>query len=682
MGMKKGRLKNNICLLFFSFLFLTSLIRCSTPADKQKATLQYASISDSTHYVGMQTCAGCHRDIYETYKLTGMGQSFEAASKKKSSAVYSSDNVIRDHFKNLSYHPYWNQDSLCLKEFRMSGRDTVYLRNETIRYIVGSGQHTNSHMINVNDYVYQAPATFYTQRGIWDLPPGFENGANSRFSRKIELECMSCHNAFPEMVEGSENKYSRVPVGIDCERCHGPGSRHVDEKQKGRLVDVTKEVDYSIVNPAKLPVALQLDVCQRCHIQGNAVLAEGKSFFDFRPAMPLSDVMNVFMPVYKGQEDEHIMASHAERMKMSRCFTESVAMAEKKNADKKVLFPYRNAMTCVTCHNPHVSVKVTDQSVFNNACNNCHSPSTVAANHEGVEPVKLCSEDKVKLAAAKNNCVHCHMPKNSTIDIPHVRTTDHFIRKPMPVAKVGKIKEFIGIACINNPGVDQATRGKAYLSYYEKFDPKKAYLDSAKKYLADGTPEESRKNFRALVRWAYLAGDYRRVIGYAEGVTNAIALLSRKDFSNEDAWTAYRIGEAYTQTGNDGGSLIYFQKSVDLAPYVPEFRNKLGTALMANQKIDEAKKHFEFIIKENPGYSTAFINLGYLRLTAYNDVSGADALYDRALSLDPDNEQALINKAGTQVFLNNSPEARKLLKRVLAVNPQNSRARELLKVLK
>jgi hypothetical protein len=63
------------------------------------------------------------------------------------------------------------------------------------------------------------------------------------------------------------------------------------------------------VNPAKLPVALQLDVCQRCHIQGNAVLAEGKSFFDFRPGMPLSDVMNVFMPVYKGQEDEHIMAS-------------------------------------------------------------------------------------------------------------------------------------------------------------------------------------------------------------------------------------------------------------------------------------------------------------------------------------------------------------------------------------
>jgi hypothetical protein len=75
--MKTVRLqKNNIWLLFFCFIFLTSLIRCSSPVDDQQAPLKYASLSDSTRYVGMETCAGCHRDIYETYKLTGMGQSF------------------------------------------------------------------------------------------------------------------------------------------------------------------------------------------------------------------------------------------------------------------------------------------------------------------------------------------------------------------------------------------------------------------------------------------------------------------------------------------------------------------------------------------------------------------------------------------------------------------------------
>ena len=125
-----------------------------------------------------------------------------------------------------------------------------------------------------------------------------------------------------------------------------------------------KRIDYSIVNPAKLPVVLQLDVCQRCHIQGNAVLNEGKSFFDFRPGMHLSDVMNVFMPVYKGQENEHIMASHVERLKMSQCFIQTTKKAEANPNFKNQLYPYQNAMTCVTCHNPHVSVKSDKQRCF------------------------------------------------------------------------------------------------------------------------------------------------------------------------------------------------------------------------------------------------------------------------------------------------------------------------------
>ena len=54
----------------------------------------------------------------------------------------------------------------------------------------------------------------------------------------------------------------------------------------------------------------------------------GKTFRDFRPGMRLSDVMDIYMPVYKGNEDAHIMASHAERMKQSRCFIVSAKQAE------------------------------------------------------------------------------------------------------------------------------------------------------------------------------------------------------------------------------------------------------------------------------------------------------------------------------------------------------------------
>ncbi|MCC7232628.1 MAG: hypothetical protein IT242_06765, partial [Bacteroidia bacterium] len=115
----------------------------------------YASLSDSARYVGINTCRQCHSQVYETFIRTGMGSSFDVASRKKSSAVFGSHAIFRDTVKNFFYHPYWNGDSMFVEEFRMEGTDTVYKRTERVSYIVGSGQHTNSHMMDINGYVTQ-----------------------------------------------------------------------------------------------------------------------------------------------------------------------------------------------------------------------------------------------------------------------------------------------------------------------------------------------------------------------------------------------------------------------------------------------------------------------------------------------------------------------------------------------
>ena len=640
--------------------------------------MQYASLSDSTTYVGINTCKQCHQEIYQTFIQTGMGKSFDEASRLKSSAKFDQQ-LIHDTYKNFYYQPFWADDSLHVKEFRLEGRDTVYSRTEKISYIIGSGQHTNSHLTDVNGYLCQAPATFYTQRGTWDLPPGFEHGFNSRFSRKIELECMSCHNGYPKIVKGSENKYEFIPKGIDCERCHGPGSEHVKQKQSGNLVDTAIAIDYSIVNPAKLPVALQLDICQRCHIQGNAVLNEGKTFFDFRPGMHLSEVMNVFMPVFKGDEDSHIMASHAERLKMSTCFISTSAKV-KRQTPKNELKPYQDAMTCVTCHNPHVSVKVTGDEVFNNACKSCHkSPIPTFPKGEGVIGKTInCSEDKSKRNAVQDNCVLCHMPKNNTIDIPHVTVTDHYIRKPMDKSAVQKIREFVGLACINNSNPSEKTLADAYLSYFEKFNSSNASLDSAKKYLKDGTDKELKNNFRSLIRLAYLENNFMSVIQYTERAGDVLHFLNAQSFSNEDAWTCYRIAESYHSLGDQEKALLFFQRATDLEPFNLEFRNKLGALQLELSKNEEARKNFQFIIRENPKFSSAWINLGFLFLSVDHDIKKADECYDQALQLDPDNEQALLNKAGTLIYLHEKIESKKMLKRLLKINPNNEKAKSVM----
>ncbi len=278
LGNTNLRLSNSIKYLLFCLTFVIGVIffSCETPegksltAEVKKDTLIYLNHSDSAKYVGINTCKLCHQDIYNTFIKTGMGKSFDVVSKTKSSGDFH-NSVIYDKIGDFYYKAFWQNDSLKFLEYRLQGRDTIYKRLETVNYIVGSGQHTNSHIQSVNGYLNQMPMTFYTQKKKWDLPPGFEDGHNSRFMRKIGLECMSCHNNYPEFVLGSENKFTAVPEGINCERCHGPGSIHVAQRQTGSKVDTSKYIDYSIVNPAKLSIDAQFDICQRCHLQGNTI---------------------------------------------------------------------------------------------------------------------------------------------------------------------------------------------------------------------------------------------------------------------------------------------------------------------------------------------------------------------------------------------------------------------------
>ena len=608
-------------------------------------------------------------EIYKTFIQTGMGKSFDVASKTKSAAKFDKHALVYDKFSNFYYHPSWDGDSLKITEFRLEGRDTIYKRTEKVDYIIGSGQHTNSHIFNTNGYLQQMPMTFYTQKDLWDLPPGFEEGMNTRFSRKIGLECMSCHNALPGFMQGSENKYTEVPEGINCERCHGPGGAHVALKQQGVLVDTTKEIDYSIVNPAKLSIDRQFDVCQRCHLQGNTILKEGKSFFDFRPGMRLSDFMTVFLPKYEGADDEFIMASHADRLKMSQCFIKSFKLSDNSSSLK----PYKESLTCVTCHNPHVSVKFTDNSVFNSACKNCHGNKTTT----------VCTEKLETRNLKQDNCVTCHMPKSGAIDIPHVRVTDHFIRVPVNKTETEKIKKFIGLVAINEKNPAPKVKAQAYINQLEKFDLKNmSLLDSAKKYLSDGTDQELLANFPQLVQISFLKQNFLEINQYVSriGKQKVLESFNKKSFSNEDAWTLYRVGEAANKSVGGAMAYDFFKKADELASYNPEFKNKLAASLVALNRMEEAQSIYENIINENPKFAPAHGNLGYLFFLKGNAFM-AELEYNQALALDPDYAQAIVNKAGLYFSKKDVGKAKKILLDFLHNHPDNEQVKSLLGAL-
>ena len=157
--------------LKFHIFLLVLIFSCNTEKT------HYLNKHEEVGYIGMSKCASCHADIYSSFIKTGMGQSFNEASKRYSSSNFK--HLLYDKKLNFYYHPYWKNDSLFVDEYTLLNQDTTHYLNYKVDYIIGSGHHTNSHLFDNNGYLYQIPFTYYTQDSILDFPPGFENNKNS-----------------------------------------------------------------------------------------------------------------------------------------------------------------------------------------------------------------------------------------------------------------------------------------------------------------------------------------------------------------------------------------------------------------------------------------------------------------------------------------------------------------------
>lgn len=637
--------------LYFVLGLFIFLVACNE--NTSTASTEFLNLHDSVQYVGMQQCRSCHSNVYDSYIHTGMGQSFDQASPQKSKATFGKHALVYDAQLDFYYKPYFKDSTLYILEFRLKGKDTIHQRIEKVDYIIGSGHHTNSHLINTNGYIHQAPITYYTQEKKWDLAPGFEDGANNRFSRMIAQECLTCHNHLPKPFPGASNKFLDMPLGIECERCHGPGEIHVREKLAGKIVDTSQYTDYTIVNPANLSVERQMDLCQRCHLQGVAVLNAGKSFYDFRPGMRLADIMNVYLPRFSNSDKRFIMASQADRLRLSNCYISS------------------KQLSCISCHNPHHDVHSTKENNYNSTCISCHNPKTTKSKFLD------CSAPEQDRTLQKNDCVTCHMPHAGSIDIPHVNITDHYISRNNILVKDSisksqkeEIAQFLGLQSLLKTNPSSLDMAKGYLALYDKFMKDALVLDSVAFYLNKINSSSPEKD-AITVHYLFAKEDY-------VGIINLVNSMQASQVT--DAWMAYRIGEAYLKTGNLVVAQTYLEKAVAELPYHLDFQEKLGVVYAQLKNYKKAQKTFEFILAENPKRKVALSNLGFMQ-ALQGKYPQAMSLYDEALALDPDYKMALLNKIGLLLQLNKKAEAKLVLIHLLDKHPNNLKAKQLLEQL-
>ncbi len=589
---------------------------------------QYVSLTGEVEYVGREACQPCHKKVYASFVETGMGKSLYPPARDNVMERFGPHEAVYDPTENFAYWADWQGEEMFIHEVRVEDGDTVHRRSEKVDYVVGSGHQTRSYLMLRNDWLYEMPITWYVEKEIWDLSPGYDVN-NSRFDREIGETCLNCHTGYIDYIEHSKNRYREISHGIDCESCHGPGKAHIDAINGGQLIDVGREIDYTIVNPEKLPIEAQFDVCQQCHLQGINVYQPGKSATSFRPGQRLDEAWIVFL-ADSGKDEQFGIASHAERLQQSRCFIAS------------------DDLTCTTCHDPHKAVELEEPDYYTATCEACHSGDK--AMHCGIDQ-----------EAQTGDCVSCHMPSGGTSDIPHVSFHDHKIRvvREEPQTDVGAVEDYLRLLPGNGDSVSSAFYGKAWRYYFEQHESNPVFLDSANTYLH---PD----NFIEVARLAMLRGDY-------DAAERAIEEGLNRSPGNGSLFLMQ--GELLEARGQYAEAAIVFEEMVRRYDHMLEAKFKWYVNLFKSDPenpgiLNRCAEGFESLRAERPFDKRMYTNLAYIRLLQ-NQFSQAERLLIQALNLDPDDAKALENMILLHSLRGNQVMMKRYVSRLETAHPDH-----------
>ncbi len=153
----------------------------------------------------------------------------------------------------------------------------------------------------------------HEQRRPYSLPSALGRVLEPGF----EQRCLTCHGSPQHTPSGA--------AGIHCERCHGPGGRHLKALETG-------SDDSSIVNPGGMDNRQLVEFCGQCH----------SGFFELTQPRP----------------QDLLITEQARALSLSECFVQSGA-----------------GFSCLSCHDPHQDAAASDPR-YERTCLSCHALGT------------------------------------------------------------------------------------------------------------------------------------------------------------------------------------------------------------------------------------------------------------------------------------------------------------------
>lgn len=561
-------------------------------------------------YVGSETCRPCHSEVWSTFSKTGMGRSFYPLTADRSIEDWTKRNTFTSEGTGLHYRMERRDGSFFMRQFLLdaSGKETA-VDERRLEYVVGSAHHSRAYVVTWGTKLFQAPVCWYPRDGVWDLCPGYEQN-NDYFSREISRTCVFCHNGRMDLLPDARNAYVEpYPHGIDCERCHGPGSLHVDRWARGEAP--TGEGDPSIVNPKKLTPALRTQICFQCHLGDSKsterVARRDKPLEAFRPGEPIASIITP-LRFAQATPQEFGLSAQGDRMLLSRCYAESGGKLE-----------------CVTCHDPHVTVYRQDRPAdfFTSKCLGCHAVDACTAP-------KAARESTVP----KDDCVKCHMRKTEPDDHRRVEFTDHWIqRRPddpsPPRSDVTMTPYFPGDFAALRPGERAFALARGYELHAKSVEPAAqsrmwplaesgfreaiaAGLDASdvrfflgKSLSARGKHKEAAEEYAR----AYAAAPHEHDVAFAYGqalerakqfdrAAEIFAAMTREHPESAAPWAEW--ARCAAEGGDYATAVDRYAKAIALEPWNPSLHQNSAMILAALGRFDEARARIDDALRYGP----------------------------------------------------------------------------------